>query len=226
MSELIALHFYGDGRRLFGGPHKLHVSSVAAALRLMEANFPGKFYRWLKAGHFHIVRGKSIVGGHTLPADTPNDTVVDWLRMGSSEPVHIVPALAGSLGNSGKGAIMVAAGAVLLAAAFFVPGGFLGAMVAVFPGAGVGSLAATLAQVGLVLSIGGTYQLLAKAAKLNSIADVNGGIITTPVNSSNQGVCVPVVYGRVRGGTVTVSAGVVVLGTNMGSGFDGQHQGG
>lgn len=211
----ITIHLYGELFSLFGGPHEFFVSSPVEVMRLMQANFP-KFYGYIRNREFHVLRGKT-----TLPAGTEFDTFEKWFRMPSSHPdLHIVPVMAGA---SAKGTWTVVAGAALIAAAVIaaIPSG--GTSLGVVAGVGAAGGTATglatplaigigtygtIAQMGLALAIGGITNLLAKAQNQDP-GHIVGGLLNTPGNSVNQGVPVPVVYGRVqRAGSVTIATSV------------------
>lgn len=120
--------------------------------------------------------------------------------------LHIVPVIKGA----GRGMGQILAGALLIGLAVFAGpavGGFLGTSL----GSGLfgASVSKALGYIGLSLVVGGVSQLLSpsppsipEASKLQSFSF--SGI----VNVAEQGLPVPICYGRVITGSVVISAGL------------------
>lgn len=201
MLRSIVLH--GRLKAEFGGPFKLDIASPAEAVRALCYMVAG-FRTKIREGHYRVVRGR--LDGleydvRTLP-----------MRLGGARELHIVPVIAGSGGNRGTGKII--AGVALLAAAVIAPY----AAPALF--AAGGALAGTFAglsitgvafSVGASLALSGVAQLLAPAVQTNDGVPQNASfLLGGQVNVATQGGPVPVVYGRFRTGSVTVSAGLTI----------------
>ena len=103
---MATINLHGDLKD-FGSSFNLKVSSVAEAIRALDANCPGFLARVVKPGHSYRV----VVNGNTtseslIPAPIHRDSVVD-----------IVPVISGGKSEIG----MIIAGVVLIALA--VPSG-------------------------------------------------------------------------------------------------------
>ena len=217
----------GELGKQFGRVHHFDLNTPAEAIRALCANFEGFQQALVTAaerGVGYIVQvGKSAI--EELD-EIHNPT-------GQSEEISITPVLAGA-GGGGVGKIL--AGVALVAAAIvFAPaaGGFLGIGGA---GAITGATGFTLGAaassaigfIGASLILSGTAQLLspqpaelpgltgATGARGNSFDPVNNDpadnrssyIYNGAVNLTAQGNPVPICYGRMRVGSVVVSAGV------------------
>jgi len=216
----------GELGKQFGRVHHFDLNTPAEAIRALCANFEGFQQALVTAaerGVGYIVQvGKSAI--EELD-EIHNPT-------GQSEEISITPVLAGAGGGVGK----ILTGVALVAAAIvFAPaaGGFLGIGGA---GAITGATGFTLGAaassaigfIGASLILSGTAQLLspqpaelpgltvATGARGNSFDPVNNDpadnrssyIYNGAVNLTAQGNPVPICYGRMRVGSVVVSAGV------------------
>jgi predicted phage tail protein len=179
----------------FGGPYRLDVASPAEALRALIVQLKG-FREHLKRGHYRIIRKQGVV---------QRDTDERELRLGFGQfnELHIVPAVVGSGNSTGQGVMKIIAGVVLVAAAFIMPE----VAIPLF-----GTLNAMAAGVGLSLALTGVSTLLARPPQLlggsaagdQRVSFLFGG----QLNVNAQGGPVPLVYGRIRTGSVVVSAGL------------------
>jgi predicted phage tail protein len=176
---------YGELAKRFGKEHRFEIGSVSEAIRALRVNFKG-FEEYLCTAHHNGMGFKVIVGRHGIaePSELHNPT-------GESEDIRIVPAILGS-----GGVFRAIIGAVLIATSFLVPG--LGT---VFAGA--------LLNVGAALVIGGIASLLTKPPETKRPEErKNSSVFSGPVNTTQQGVAVPVGYGRMVVGSVVISAGI------------------
>jgi len=190
----------------FGPEFTMSVRSVAAAIRLMEANFNGRFSKALETGWFVI----------STPI-RPQGMCEDELQMlTSADEIHIRPVAAGEL----KGFLGLLGGAGA--------GGFLGGVFAPFGiGAGVAGAGATGGFLGLgaggalggfgsiILGLGflGILMLISSALapkneEKGEPAERPSFLFDGPVNTNEQGVAVPIVYGRMRTGSVIIYGGL------------------
>lgn len=219
----------GELGKKFGRVHNFDLSTPGEAIRALCANFEG-FQRELceagERGIGYIVQiGKDAMGS------------LDEIEYptGQSEAISITPVLQGAGGGAGK----IIAGVALVAAAIvFAPlgAGFLGLGAGATAGAfTLGAAASTAAgYVGAALILGGTSQLLSPTIsdspgtfgatsptrarardsftpENNEIADNRASyIFNGAVNLTAQGNPVPILYGRMRVGSVVVSAGLSV----------------
>jgi predicted phage tail protein len=116
----------------------------------------------------------------------------------NSEEILICPVV------SGAGAVgRIIAGALLIAAAIFIPAGF-----AIF---GVG-IAGLLFTVGASLVLGGVAQLLSPNKTSSSInkdiEEIQSYNFSGIQNTSRQGVPIPICYGEIVTGSIVVSASI------------------
>jgi predicted phage tail protein len=195
----IRVILYGSLAERFGPEFKLAVSSIAEAIRLLEANFRGRFYKAIKDGQYHVVRGSELESGEGLNHEQ--------LRMNlAGQDLHIVPALHGA-SKSGKAVFAIILGVVLIAGAFILSGGLAAPGIAAAFAGMSGTVWGTVATVGASLAIGGIASLLTPVQQQNlTPPDIQNTFFSGPVNVTTLGNCVTVVYGRCIGGTTTISA--------------------
>lgn len=194
---LKTIHLYGDLADRFGDEYRLDVLTPGEAIGALCVQLPG-FEQAIYEGEFRCFRGE-IAEGHDC------DEGLLRLRLGSVKDFHVVPAAVG--GKSGLGKILI--GLVLLAAVFINP-----AFLALAPVIGGTSLAvgAVIAGVGGLMILGGVAQLISphpKASNTTGQDQKQGFNFNGPVNTSEAGVPCPLVFGRVRAGSVVVSAGII-----------------
>lgn len=192
-------HFYGHLAEVFPEPVEMEVDTALEGIRALAMQVE-PFLTELEKGDYRVIRGDRDTG-----IDLDLEAVVTF-HLGQGD-VHIVPVIEGSGGGGGSGGssgswIKIIAGAALVGAAIFFSGGILGAAV---PGT-FGMLSwGTVAFVGVALALYGAYQLLAKPDDEKDQQEnysING-----PTNTYTQGGPVPLIYGEVMAGTVTISAG-------------------
>jgi predicted phage tail protein len=205
VSGALTIRLHGALGAEYGREFRLHVPSPAAAIRLLEANFPG-FLRRLAGGSWYLLRGpegRRVEDCHGL--------VPDVLQAGAgSDVVHVVPEVDGAA--LGKGGVMLIVGAVLVGAAIVASGGLAAGTLPALYAAMQGTVWATVAQVGIGLALGGAVQMLTPATNSNPVTGNEKGrpvdAFGSPANVTAQGGCVPVVYGRRRVGSIVASAGI------------------
>jgi predicted phage tail protein len=214
----------GELGKQFGRVHHFDLNTPAEAIRALCANFEGFQQALVTAaerGVGYIVQvGKSAI--EELD-EIHNPT-------GQSEEISITPVLAGAGGGTGK---ILAGIAIVAASIIFAPtvGGFLGLGAGAVTSGAAGTMAAITSitgAIGVSLILSGTAQLLspqpadlpgltgATGARSNSFDPVNNDpadnrssyIYNGAVNLTAQGNPVPICYGRMRVGSVVVSAGV------------------
>jgi predicted phage tail protein len=201
------VHLHGNLFEIFGGPYPFDVDSPVEAIRALNSNFPG-FYSAIRKGSYRIIRGSSIDSGEDLP--------YDMLTMGlGGADVHIVPIVEGAGGNS-KGVITAVLGVALVGLSFGMAlpatGGLAAGMQMAVPGT-FGLM--TWGQVGLmggILALGGISQILSPAPKVSNYNDreqkQTTWLFSGPVNRTEQGGAVPLVYGEFEIGSTVISGGV------------------
>ena len=189
------------GQKLF----QAEIGTAAEAIRFLVANFPG-LDQHMADRHYKV-----IVGQDSLAMDEIHNP-------SGQQVIKIVPVVAGAGGGFGS----ILAGIGLIAVSFLLPGaGIFGAGMGIFGPLAPGAIA-TLTTVGNVISavgaslvLGGVAQLISPVATTSMGS--SGGSTSDPrqsysfsgvQNVSRQGVPVPIVFGEVIVGSVTVSAGI------------------
>jgi predicted phage tail protein len=201
----------------FVGHRKLKaaVSSAGEAVRFLLVNFPG-LDRHMAEHNYKVLAGDYALGIEELHDPAGMQTI------------KIVPVVAGAGGSVTKilvGVALVAAAIVFAPAAAGFLGAGLGATAGTFTLGAAASVA--IGAIGTSLILGGVAQALSptpKAGALNTvggigIGGIGGGGGSDPRDSysfngvqnvSRQGVPVPIIFGEVICGSVTVSAGIDV----------------
>lgn len=174
---------YGDLGRDFGKVHRLDVKNPAEAVRALCVLFKG-FRDAInpEAGY------RVIVGGEDRNKDTFNYPSSD------AESIRIVPVIQGA----GDGFGQVLLGAALIAVSVFVP---------VAP--------AFVGNVGLALALGGVSQMLfapqaSSPDQYEKPENRPSFFFNGAVNTSREGNCVPICYGRMIVGSQVISTGLSV----------------
>lgn len=181
------IHLHGSLAR-FGGPFCLDVRDAAEAVRALTVQIPG-LREAIEAGNWHVVRGP-LDGGESLSEDA--------LRLGlpDDSEIHLLPAIEGA----GNGWANVIVGAILVVAGYFTFGATSGIGMAMIAG-------------GAGLAIGGIVQLTTSTPESDygSREEANkrpSFLFDGAANTSTQGLPVPVIYGRIKTGSVVISAGL------------------
>tara|TARA_Y100000356_G_scaffold17052_1_gene12063 strand:- start:1070 stop:1750 length:681 start_codon:yes stop_codon:yes gene_type:complete len=214
----------GELGKKFGRVHWFELSTPGEAIRALCANFQGFQQELYEAGERGI--------GYMVQIGRDAMETLDHLEFpsGQQESISITPVLQGA-GGGGVGKIF--AGIALVAAAIV-----LGPVGAVIGGVGAGILGATAATavgyIGAAMILGGTAQLLSPnisdspgtfgatspsrararesfSSETNEVADNRASYIYNgAVNLTAQGNPVPILYGRMKTGSVVISAGLSV----------------
>lgn len=199
----VVLH--GALKREFGGPFRLDVATPAEAFRALEANFPGRFFAMIRDGVYKIVRGDR-KRGLQLGADELT------LRLGDDTQLHVTPIPKGS---GRKGGVKAVIGVAILAVAVVASGGTAAGMAGVvaegtgMAGLGLGVTYGNIALFGLTMALSGISMMLSPQPKATELEDQKQSyLFNGPVNLTEQGGAVPLIYGRVRVGSTTISAGI------------------
>lgn len=186
----------GELGKKFGKVHEFVVSTPAEAVRALCANFK-EFESWL-------IRSSEAGVGYKLIIDKEKITDADRIKDPFSQTFRIVPVISGA--KSGIGGIIL--GAVIIATAFATGGMSLAASGIVYSGIGwqiAGSIAFSMVM-------GGISQILSPQPKASSPQEAPENLpsyaFNGPVNTTAQGQCVPVGYGRLIVGSAVISAGV------------------
>lgn len=186
----------GELGKRFGRLHELVISTPAEAIRALAANFPD-FTRYM---HDSDKRGV----GYRVTVDKQPLDDLENIHNPFSRAVRIVPVITG--GKSGF--LGVVLGAAIIAAAFFTGGASLS-----LSGLAFSSLGAQVAfGIGASLVLGGVSQLLSPMPKASTPSEAPENkpsyTFNGPVNTTSQGQCIPVGYGRLIVGSAVISAGL------------------
>ena len=175
------------GQRVF----RAEVESVAEAVRFLIANFP-HLEHLMADQYYRVSSGRHIISEQEL-----------HYTVGETEVISITPVIAGA---GAVGRIIV--GVLLIAASFFIPG------VALF---GV-ALAPIVIGIGVSLVLGGVAQLLSPVPSTQlgekDPKAIDSYSFSGIQNTSRSGLPIPIIYGQVVVGSITISAGTTTQNTD------------
>jgi predicted phage tail protein len=213
---------YGPLRKYLGQCRFEFVADTPAqAMKALCVNFPG-LAQWLldreaEGMAFRVTRGRD-----KITNEAPEGLVLPWSKR---EVFSIAPVIVGA----GRGAGTILAGIALVALAIVAgpaAGGFLGlgaglggatgAGAAVSLGLVGGGFASAVGFLGVSLIIGGVAQLISPTPSMGSLtsgreaARLESFSFSGIVNTSKQGMAVPICYGRAFVGAAVISSGLDV----------------
>ncbi len=195
---------YGVLRKRLGQCRfEFEVDTPAQAIKALCVNFPG-LERWLIDSEQTGMGFRVTVGKERI---TPEDTSVAVLPWSERDVFSIAPVLAGA----GQGVGQIFLGIGLVALAFAGGAGLFGAAFAKNLG-----LFAALKTVGATLALGGVANLLSPQPTISMLergkeaARLESFSFSGIVNTSQQGMPVPIVYGRAFVGSAVLSSGLDV----------------
>jgi predicted phage tail protein len=213
---------YGPLRKYLGQCRFEFVAdSPAQAMKALCVNFPG-LAQWLldreaEGMAFRVTRGRD-----KITNEAPEGLVLPWSER---EVFSIAPVIVGA----GRGVGQILAGIALVALAIVAgpaAGGFLGlgaglggatgAGAAVSLGLVGGGFASAVGFLGVSLIIGGVAQLISPTPSMGSLtsgretARLESFTFSGIVNTSKQGMAVPICYGRAFVGSAVISSGLDV----------------
>jgi predicted phage tail protein len=189
------IYFHGALKQ-FGESYQMDAENPAMALRGLILQIKG-LMQFIREGSFIVIRGKEETG-------ISLDETELSLSFGREDELHLIPYIAGSGGGKGGSIAKAITGYILIA---------VGVALAPY----TGGLSLGLSCFGLQMTITGVSQLMTAKPK----ATYNRGpvdqrpsfLFNGAINSSQQGVPIPLVYGRMRVGSVVISGGVSVEAT-------------
>jgi predicted phage tail protein len=213
---------YGPLRKYLGQCRFEFVADTPAqAMKALCVNFPG-LAQWLldreaEGMAFRVTRGRD-----KITNEAPEGLVLPWSER---EVFSIAPVIVGA----GRGVGKILAGIALVALAIVIgpaAGGFLGlgaglggatgAGAAVSLGLVGGGFASAVGFLGASLIIGGIAQLISPTPSMGSLtsgreaARLESFTFSGIVNTSKQGMAVPICYGRAFVGSAVISSGLDV----------------
>jgi len=198
---------------------ELDVATPAQAVKALCVNFPG-LDKWFVDSEQDGVGYRVRVGKQEA---TPEDLSVLALPWSEREVFSITPVVAGAGGGFGR----VLLGGLLIGASFLLPGAGLfgttglitGATTGTFSGlAAISGLAGTLTTVGTALSaigaglvLTGVSQMISPTPDLGDDSEkLRNFTFSGITNTDQQGLPVPIAYGRVVIGSAVISTGLDV----------------
>ena len=206
---------YGALREQLGqGQFEFVADTPVQALKALLVNFPG-LEKWLLDSEERGVAYRVTVGKQAVHDEDVSGLFLPWSEQ---EVFSITPVLMGA----GRGTGQILAGVGLVAAAIILgpaAGGFLGLGAGLAGGGAgiIGGVAATaIGAIGASLILGGVSQMISPTPKPPGLTEQNeatrleSNSFSGIVNTSRQGVPVPIAYGRVFVGGAVISAGLDV----------------
>lgn len=205
---------YGALRKKLGQCRfEFDVATPAQALKALCVNFPG-LEKWLMDCEADGMSFRVTIGRDKITQEAPEGLMLPWSER---EVFSITPVIVGA----GRGTGLVLAGIGLVAFAILTAGagaGFLGLGAGLTAGTfTLGAAASTaIGTIGASLIFGGVAQMLSPQPDMGSLtsgreaARLESFTFSGIVNTSKQGLPVPVAYGRVFVGSAVISSGLDV----------------
>jgi predicted phage tail protein len=188
--------------RKFGPVHDIGILTAAEAFRALSITKPG-FREAMAEGEYRVVRGKRR-GGVDL------DPLGLHLRVAPGSELHVVPVGKGS-GGRGGGAAKAILGATIMVAAVVASGGTAAGLAAPIVSGWAGTITfGNVFMFGAAMFLGGVSQLVSPQPKTptrTNVSDDRSYLLSGVSNTVEQGSPVPLVYGRVRVGSIVASIG-------------------
>lgn len=195
---------YGALRKRLGQCRfEFEVDTPAQAIKALCVNFPG-LDRWLIDSEQTGMGFRVTVGKERITQEDASVAVLPWSER---DVFSIAPVLTGA----GQGVGQIFLGIGLVALAFAGGAGLFGAAFAKNLG-----LFAALKTVGATLALGGVANLLSPQPTISMLergkeaARLESFSFSSIVNTSQQGMPVPIVYGRAFVGSAVLSSGLDV----------------
>ena len=207
---------YGALRKRLGQCRfEFDVVTPAQAIKALCVNFPG-LEKWLIDSEKDGVGYRVAVSKEKV---TEQDLTPLVMPFSDKEVFSITPVVAGA--GRGMGSILAGVGLIALAivtqggSLAFGPGGFSAASGVGFGAAAFGTkLAIAAGNIGVFLVLSGVAQAISPQPNLDSTLDesvqLESFTFSNVVNTSKQGLPVPIAYGRVFVGSAVLSSGLDV----------------
>lgn len=199
------VHLHGDLATRFGGPFMFDADRLRYVFSALSTQLPG-FRAAVADGEFRVLTRR---GEREIEHD---DSELD-LGLGMSSQVHIIPVPVGSK-NRGLGKVIL--GVAIAGAAFaFAPAAGLGKALPGLLGESFGLTYGNIFLTGVSMALSGVAQMLSPQPEVGDYSlrespdQRPSYLFGGPVNSTEQGQAVPLVYGYgVRVGSIVVSSGI------------------
>ena len=203
---------YGALRKRLGQCRfEFEVDTPAQAIKALCVNFPG-LDTWLINSEQTGMGFRVTVGKERITQENASIAVLPWSER---DVFSIAPVLAGA----GRGAGQALAGIGLIALAIVAGpagAGFLGLGAGFISGATASAVSVALGGIGASLVLGGVAQMLSPQPDISALqrgkeaARLESFSFSGIVNTSQQGMPVPIVYGRTFVGSAVLSSGLDV----------------
>ena len=198
---------YGALRKRLGQCRfQFEADTPAQAIKALCVNFPG-LDKWLLDSEQDGVAYRVSIGKEKIGEDDLSPLVMPWSER---EVFSITPVIAGA-GGVGK----VLAGIGLIALAILVPG-IGGGVAATIFGTAFSSVSLAIGSIGVSLVLGGVAQLISPQQNYSSAergkeaARFESFTFSGITNTAQQGLPVPICYGRAYIGSAVISSGLDV----------------
>ena len=198
---------YGALRKKLGQCRfEFHADTPAQALKALCVNFPG-LDKWLIDSEtsgmgFRVTRGREAITN-----DSIEGLVLPWSER---EVFSITPVITGA-GNAGR----IFARIGLVALAILLPG-IGGGVAATIFGTAFSSVSLAIGSIGASLILGGVASMISPQPTMGNLtsgresARLESFTFSGIVNTSKQGMPVPIAYGRLFVGSAVISSGLDV----------------
>ena len=201
---------YGALRKRLGQCRfEFDVATPAQAIKALCVNFPG-LDKWLIDSEQDGVAYRVAVSKEKA---TEENVAPLLMPFSDREVFSITPVVAGAGGGLGRTLLGVALIAVAIANPYAGVGLVKGAGVGFSAGAG-GGFAAFAGNLGIALVLSGVAEMLSPQPSLDSTLDesvqLESFTFSNVVNTSRQGMPVPIAYGRLFVGSAVLSSGLDV----------------
>ena len=204
---------YGALRKRLGQCRfEFEAATPAQAVKALCVNFPG-LEKWLIDSEKDGVAYRVTIGKEKISSDNSSVLKLPWSER---EVFSITPVIAGA----GRGGVMIGLGALFIALSFVSFGGtaFAGAGGAsglgIFGGTGAAWGSTALFGIGASLTLTGISQLISPTVSTltdaTDISQLDSTSLSGITNTVNQGLPVPVCYGRCFIGSAVISSGLDV----------------
>jgi predicted phage tail protein len=198
---------YGALRKYLGQCRfQFEADTPAQAIKALCVNFPG-LDKWLLDSEQDGVAYRVTIGKEKITKDDLSPLVMPWSER---QVFSITPVIAGA-GGAGR----ILAGIGLIALAVLVPG-IGGGVAATIFGTAFSSVSLAIGSIGVSLVLGGVAQLISPQQTYSSTergkdaARFESFTFSGITNTVQQGLPVPICYGRAYIGSAVISSGLDV----------------
>lgn len=222
------VQFHGSLAEEFGGEERyVNARNLQDVFNGLISACGRTFKKAILDGKWHIITGEK-KEEELLPTDNYLAEKLVAFPI-QEERLHIFPAVIGAGGKSGIGEMILGVVLIVVAVVLWNPElvGLSGTLVGT-EGAAAGSaeaglitaatassIANSLALAGAMSILGGVMALITPVPKMNyGVAQRQSFIFNAPINNTNQGVALPVVYGECMTGSTVISADIQTSNVN------------